>query len=105
MVRWSARACATSRSTTSRAAWHARRTRGSRPGAVRSRLAPMRLFALAFVLLASSACARHEPVRPTTPPNDHAAWRHSLDRFAGALFIALRDNRLDPVLVSFRDLD
>jgi hypothetical protein len=65
----------------------------------------MRPFALAALLLWSSACARHESLRPTTPPNDHAAWRQTLDQLAAGLFVALRDNRLDPVLVSFRDLD
>jgi hypothetical protein len=64
----------------------------------------MRLLWVALLCLLAS-CAHHEPVRLKTPPNDHTAWRMSLNTFAASMFSALRESELDPVLVAFSDLD
>lgn len=61
---------------------------------------------LAVVLACCIAgCAHRAPPRLSTPPNDHTAWKTSLNTFAASLFSALRESQLEPVLVSYADLD
>jgi hypothetical protein len=60
---------------------------------------------LLLALLAMACGHGTEALRPAIPPNDRAAWQGSLHEFAGSLFAALRDNRLEPVLVPFDALD
>jgi hypothetical protein len=62
-------------------------------------------FLAAVLTCLLAGCAHRAPPRLRTPPNDHVAWRSSLNTFAARLFGALRDSQLEPVLVSYADLD